>query len=271
MRSLVSPSQSALVRAFSVTGYHQRSAQTAAASNESEFHHLLPRSVPPKSANSLNKPFNPRRQFLFRTYEEQLLSPIYLVVQNNNLDAPEMARLRQVLKAKAHPLAQISVVRSTLMPAVLRGTQYENLAPLFVGPVAVIHLDLARLRLTHTDYYSTATAAAKPVPLTAEALLDQLDFPNLVRSFLDVLKQHPKLLLLGGKMDRALLTTQMVQRIANLPPLQSLYAELVSGVYGPVHALHQAVKQIPQSLVFTLDQHRKNCGNQEGSEPAVEE
>ncbi|KAJ1986402.1 hypothetical protein H4R33_003373 [Dimargaris cristalligena] len=233
------------VRAMAVRGFAHSSA--AAATKKAEppvVNSLLPRSVPVKQVNSLDKPFNDRKRFLFQMYEHQLQSPVYLIYQNHNLTVGEVKQIRQQLKEKCHPLAQVGIVRSSLMKAVLRGTEFENLNPLFTGPVAIVYVDYQRLQDPYADLVHSEIPEVQPV--------------ELLKSMVETTARQSKLLLLGGKLDQQLLNPQLVSHISQLPPLASLHAQLVAGVFGPIQAVHQTIKQIPQSLVFTLDQHRKN-------------
>ncbi|KAJ1655541.1 hypothetical protein IWQ61_004730 [Dispira simplex] len=229
------------VRMLSTTG--GRLATEAIAQNSARTS-LLPRRVPLKTANSLNKPFNDRKKFLLDMYEQQLTSPVYLIMQNNNVTVGEFNALRSALKEKCHPLAQIGVVRSAMMKAVVRGTAFENLTPLFTGPVAIMYLDFKRLKMPFSDLANTD--------------VEQLDAAHILKSMVDIVRTEHKLLLLGGKIDEQLLNLQLTQRMVLLPDRAVLHAQLVAGIFGPVQALHQTINQIPQSLVFSLDQHRKN-------------
>ncbi|KAJ1911206.1 hypothetical protein IWQ60_010249 [Tieghemiomyces parasiticus] len=207
----------------------------------------LPRSAPPKALNSLNKPFNDRKKFLFNMYEEQLASPVYLVFQNHNLTVNEVKKVRQSLKEKCHPLAQIGIVRTALLKAVIRDTEFVNMGPLFTGPVAIMYLDYARLAVPHADLPAEGVDPA------------EIDTAAVLRSMIEVAGQQSKLLLIGGKFDRQLLNPQLVKHLATLPSFAQLHAQLAAGVFGPIQSLHQTVNHIPQSLVFALNEVSKEA------------
>ncbi|KAJ1968745.1 hypothetical protein IWQ62_001057 [Dispira parvispora] len=229
------------MRTLSATGGRLATETVAQSSGRAS---LLPRRVPLKTANSLNKPFNDRKKFLVDMYEQQLTSPVYLIMQNNNITVGEFNALRSALKEKCHPLAQIGVVRSAMMKAVVRGTAFENLTPLFTGPVAIMYLDFKRLKMPFSDLANTD--------------VETLDAMHILKSMVDIVRTERKLLLLGGKIDEQLLNLQLTQRMVSLPDRAVLHSQLVAGIFGPVQALHQTINQIPQSLVFALDQHQKN-------------
>lgn len=170
--------------------------------------------------------FPPRRTFIYNKYHATLnTNRIVFILQHNNLTVSELVQVRQDLSLL--PSAPIlTVLRSGVFSALLRDSAYENLSPLIMGPTCIVATD-------HPD---------------SETLTEVIG----------VLARHRKLMLLGGKVDGALLSTDDVSKVMKLPPMSMLRAEIVGLLEGPASQVIGVLGRRPQELVVALGQHEKN-------------
>ncbi|KAL1914886.1 mitochondrial 54S ribosomal protein uL10m [Calcarisporiella thermophila] len=171
----------------------------------------------PSTGRQRIKPHPPRRAYLYNQYAEHLKARTLLVAQHNNLNVNEFTLLRQQLS----PLdARAQVVRLRILQAALRDSPVENLSPLAVGPICLISSETASL----TD-------------------------------LMKVVGKHRKILVVGGKAEGALLDHAGLERVASLPGMEQLRAELIGVLQEPTRRLHALLSQNAQNLVFALQQY----------------
>ncbi|RUP44489.1 hypothetical protein BC936DRAFT_149386 [Jimgerdemannia flammicorona] len=182
-------------------------------------------SIPPSTTRSA-RTHPPRRTFLYTKYQATLDSNrLVLILQHNNLTVSELVHVRQELsRLSSSPI--LTVIRSGIFTALIRNSPYENLIPLVLGPTCLITTDSPE-----------ATALAEIVP---------------------VLAKHRKLMLLGGKVDGALINVEDVKRIMALPPLESIRAEVLGVLEGQTRQVIGVLGKRPQELVLALEQHEGN-------------
>ncbi|KAJ2731936.1 hypothetical protein H4R23_002956 [Coemansia sp. Cherry 401B] len=182
----------------------------------------LERSRAPKQQTTYKKPFNPRKQYLFSSYDTQFAqSPALLVLQHYNLSGGELLDLRRTLKEHG---AHLMIVKSKMMKAVLRDTKYANLATVFTGPSAIVYW---------------------------EGVEDQV---AAMRKTLEIVARQRKLLVMGAKFEDVLLNAEMVREFVNLPSIDQLRAQVVGVVEMPAQQLASVLGRIPQRLVGVLGQ-----------------
>jgi large subunit ribosomal protein L10 len=139
------------------------------------------------------------------------------VFQHNNLTVKEFTQIRQDLAGGA---SKLTVLRAGVMASVLRSTEFANLEPLVsTGPTCVLTTD---------------------------------DDASL-KSITDILTKNKKMVLLGGKMDRTLLTQDDVTRIVQLPGLDYVRAELVGTIEAPARKLLRTLEAPANEVHSILD------------------
>ncbi|KAJ1720125.1 hypothetical protein LPJ53_005209 [Coemansia erecta] len=210
-------------RGLVAAAFTQPLARSQALSTTSTAYAKLERSQAPKTQTTYKKPFTPRKQYLFTTYDEQFAgSKTVLIVQHHNLSGSELTEQRRELKMAAAG-ARLMVVRPKMVRAVLRDTRYGNLGEAFVGPTAIVCWD-------------------QEVELEA------------VKKAMEVVGRQKKMVLVGAKHEDMILNAQMLAGLVNLPPIETLRAQVVGVVQAPAQQLAGVLKRIPQRLVGVLKQ-----------------
>ncbi|RIB24126.1 hypothetical protein C2G38_1927866, partial [Gigaspora rosea] len=141
--------------------------------------------------------------YLFNLYYEQLhFNRLFFIVQHNNLNVQEQIIIRRDLKYLG---ADMTMIRGSVLNAVIRQSViYQNLAPLIVGPVAMISSNVS-----------------------------EENNPKLVSDILNIINKQKKLLLIGGKLDSSLLNLEDIERMAKLPNKKQLQTEIVGLLSAP--------------------------------------
>ncbi|KAJ2353028.1 hypothetical protein IWW50_004230 [Coemansia erecta] len=184
----------------------------------------LERTRAPKKLTTYKKPFTLRKQYLFKEYDAHLASsPAIIILQHYNLSGAEVLGLRQSLKQTAQE-ANLMVVRSKMMRAVLRDTQYENLSALFSGPSALV-------------YWRR-----------------DVDGMLAMKQAMEVVQKQKKLVVMGAKFGDLLLNPSMMNGFVNLPSIDQLRAQVLGVVQSPAQQLTSVLNRIPQRLVGVLTQ-----------------
>ncbi|KAJ1675352.1 hypothetical protein EV182_001438 [Spiromyces aspiralis] len=200
---------------------------------------LLIRSKPAKQLTKFNKPFSPRKQYLFLEYEKIFSeTPAVLVVQCNNLKSTEWTELRQKLLKEGQG-ARATLTRTGIVRAVVKNTELTNIRPLFSGPTCVIHW-------------------------TAKDIAEhggKLDLSAGLVGAINCVEKHKKLVLVGGKVAGQLMNPEMVKRVAELPPLDQLRGQVVGLLQMPARRLHDVLSRNQQRLLGLLKQHSEGAGS----------
>ncbi|ORX51976.1 hypothetical protein DM01DRAFT_1384231 [Hesseltinella vesiculosa] len=173
-------------------------------------------------SNKKNHP--PRRTYLHEKYASLIKdNRAMFIFQHNNLTVGEFTQLRQEMTSANGP-ATLTVIRSGVFNSALRETEYANLEPLVAGPTCVL----------------TTNAA-------------DAEYPDLLKTVTNVLTKNKKLLLLGGKLDKTLLTHDDVNKIVQLPGLDHLRAELLGTLQAPARKLLRTLESPAQQVHSVLD------------------
>ncbi len=83
------------------------------------------------------------------------------------------------------------------------------------------------------------------------------DVPALCRVIRDWMKESGKMTVRGGVMDGALLSPAMVRELADIPPIDELYARIVGAIAAPLMCLVGAVGAMHRQIAYALDQIRQ--------------
>lgn len=133
------------------------------------------------------------------------------------LTVEEINRLRQALRAKG---ADYRVLKNTLTLLALRGTPYEPLEGLLVGPVGA------------------AFGADDPVTVAKELVA--------------FTRENPKLEIKGGFLDGRVLAAEEARAVAALPPREMLLARVTGSFKSPLYRLHGVLSGPYRKLVYAL-------------------
>lgn len=138
-----------------------------------------------------------KKEWVEDMHGHYLGSEILLVVQYKGLTVAEMTRLRGRVREAG---AGLKVTKNLLSKIALKGTRYEQLADLFIGPTAVA-------------YANDPVAAAKVIA--------------------DFAKDNEKLVLVGGAFGDKVLDINGIQALAKLPSLDELRATIIAMLMTP--------------------------------------
>ncbi len=122
---------------------------------------------------------------------------ILIVTQYKGLTVAQMSDLRRRVRGAG---ASFKVTKNRLTKLAIKGTAYEPLSGLFVGPTAVA-------------WANEPVAAAKAISEFA--------------------KDHEKLVLVGGAFGDKLLNESEIQALAKLPSLDELRAKIIAIIQTP--------------------------------------
>ncbi|KAF9404799.1 hypothetical protein BGZ94_003932 [Podila epigama] len=189
-----------------------------------------------KKLTNYGKEFRPQKTFLHHTYANILAqNRIMLICQHNNMSVPELIQLRTELAAAG---AEMKVIRLGIFSAALRETRYANLAPLVSGPTCVISSNIS------PEDEETKSTAKTPLGLAG------------IRK---VVEKHRKMILLGGKVDDALVSVEDMAKMSDMPGIQTLRSQVV-GLLSQAGGgrLVQLLGMNPTLLVMNLDAHAKS-------------
>ncbi|KAF9960385.1 hypothetical protein BGZ70_008622 [Mortierella alpina] len=189
-----------------------------------------------KKLTNYGKEFRPQKTFLHQTYSNILASNrIMLICQHNNMSVPELIQLRNELTAAG---AEMKVVRLGIFAAALRETRYANLAPLINGPTCVISCNMSA---------------------EDEELKSGGKVPQGLAGIRKVVEKHRKMILLGGKVDDSLVSVEDMEKMVEMPGIQTLRSQVV-GLLSQAGGgrLVQLLGMNPTLLVLNLDAHAKS-------------
>lgn len=189
-----------------------------------------------KRLTNYGKQFRPQKVYLHHVYTRILNSNrILLICQHNNMSVGELIGLRRDLAAAG---AEMTVLRLGVFSAALRETRYANLAPLVNGPTAIISCNIS------PEEEESQSSAKVPKGLVG------------IRR---VVEKHNKMILLGGKVDDALLSVEDMKKIVEMPGIQILRSQVV-GLLSQAGGgrLVQVLRMNPTLLVMNLDAHAKS-------------
>jgi ribosomal protein L10 len=190
---------------------------------------------PPK--NSFGRPYPPSKVFKHEVYSEILANPSVFLVQKMNMRIPDWVKFREA--CEKHEF-RANVVQGKIFRALLRDVAKEQpqileLEPFLMGSIA------------------TVSAASDPERV-GETLI----------KLLKILNTEKKAILLGGKVENAVYSTDEILRISKLPPLADMRGELVAILEQPTRRLLELLGRQQGQVVSLLSQHRDTTGYQLG-------
>ena len=84
-----------------------------------------------------------------------------------------------------------------------------------------------------------------------------VDIPAVCRAIRDWMRENDNLTVRGGMMDGALLTPAEVRNLADIPPIEELYARIAGSIAAPLMHVVGAVQALHRQLAYALDQIRQ--------------
>lgn len=133
------------------------------------------------------------------------------------LSAEEINNLRFNLREKD---GEYRVLKNTLALLAIRGTEYEPVGELLVGPVGAVF------------------GSEDPVTVAKELVA--------------YARENPNLKLKGGYLEGKLLDAAELRAIATLPPREALLGRLVGSLKGTLYGLHGVLSGPYRRLVYAL-------------------
>ncbi len=130
-------------------------------------------------------------------YKERFAEDEYFVIaQYSGLTVSEMTALRAKVREQG---ASFKVTKNRLAQRALEGTEIQDMAPMFAGPVGL--------------------AASKE--------------PGVAKALYDYAKDNDKLVIIGGAMGAHILDKAGVEQLAKLPSLDELRGKIVGLLQAP--------------------------------------
>lgn len=144
---------------------------------------------------------------------------LVVVTRQSGLTVAEVSDLRRKMRAGG---ASYKVTKNRLARLALKGTKFEGIDPLFVGPTAVA-------------VSKDPVAAAKVV--------------------VDFAKENEKLTIVGGALGEKLLDAEGVKALASLPSLDQLRAKLLGLLQAPATKIAGVLAAPAGQLARVLKAH----------------
>ncbi len=161
-----------------------------------------------------------------------------LVADYRGLTMPQIDELRGRLRASG---ARFTVVKNTLTRRAAEAAGAEALLPLLEGPSAIAFLD-----------------ADGDMVAAAKALADAARETRVVE-------------IRGGVAQGRVVSAEEVERLATLPPLDVLRAQVIGAIVAPITAIAALVNAPLQNLYGLLDARIEQLGDSAGAESAKPE
>lgn len=136
----------------------------------------------------------------------------------SGMTVEELTAMRRELKAVR---ADFHVVKNTIAQKAVEGRDENVISSLFKGQTGVVFA------------YGDTAAAAKV--------------------FADSAKKFEKLKIVGGYMEKSLLTPASVEKLASLPSREVLLGQLIGTMVAPHRGLLNALNGVPRNLVQVLN------------------
>lgn len=135
----------------------------------------------------------------------------------SGLNVEEISRLRHGLRARG---ADYRVLKNTLALLAIRGTDFEPLQKLIVGPVGA------------------AFGTNDPISVAKELVA--------------FARENPNLKIKGGFLEGKVLEAEEARAIATLPPREALLARITGSFKSPLYNLHGVLSGPYRKLVYAL-------------------
>ena len=143
----------------------------------------------------------------------------YVVVDYTGLKGQETTELRRRLREQA---AHMEVVKNSIAERVLKDVGLGDGAVYLDGPSALVTGDI--------------------------------QMPALCRLISDLQKDYEeKFTVRGGLFDGAVLDAAAVERLASIPPMPVLQAQIIGSVYGQLASVAGALQAVSRSLACALE------------------
>jgi len=166
------------------------------------------------------------KQYLIAEIESHLKKSDYLILANfTGLTVAEVAELREKLVAEK---AEFHVVKNSSLRVAARALGLPSLEGALTGPTAVV-------------------VGGKNSPGVAKIL----------RQFF---KEKQKVEVKAGVLGKQLITAKQVEQLADMPPLESLRAQLLGLLNRPAGLFVRVLSAGPQSLVNVLQAKTRAAG-----------
>ncbi|KAI9023281.1 hypothetical protein DFJ74DRAFT_706155 [Hyaloraphidium curvatum] len=188
--------------------------------------------------NRSSRPFPTDKVFKYEVYSELLANREVFLVQRMNMGIRDWAAFRASCEKDSF---RAQVVQTKIFRALLRDEAKAGRPEL--------------VELEPFLYGSIAAVAASPGP-------EQVG-ESLVR-LLKILNADRKALLLGGKIDSGVYSTDEILRISKLPPIADMRAELLGVLEQPARKLLELLGTQQGQVVALLNQHTASTGYQLG-------
>lgn len=136
----------------------------------------------------------------------------------SGMTVEELTTMRRELKAVN---ASFHVVKNTIAQKAVEGRDENVISDLFKGQTGVVFA------------YGDVAAAAK--------------------AFSESAKKFEKLKIVGGYMEKSLLTPASVEQLASLPPREVLIGQIIGSMVAPHRGLLSVLNGVPRNLVQVLN------------------
>lgn len=176
---------------------------------------------------SCNNMIDVRRIYWFHTYKQIIQhAEMVLLMQKFNVTSGEYGQLKLKLASQGFHVLQIrnGVFKAALRDCFPPDHPALKMAELLVGPIVLAF-------------------PQKGKTVRLQALADT------------VATKKSQLMVIGGKIDSLVLTSQSFDHVSRLPPLQTLRAELVALLQSPASQLAATLSRPSQSIASILHQH----------------
>ena len=147
---------------------------------------------------------------------------VAVVTEYRGLSVEEITRLRRALQKEN---SDYMVTKNTLAKVAAKGTDFEVLADVLKGPVAI-----------------------------AFGFADEVAPAKVLKKFI---KEAKKGQIIAAALDGKLLDAKETQVLANLPSKEELYAKMLGSINSPATGIVGAVNAVMSGLVRAMDQVAK--------------
>ena len=178
--------------------------------------------------SSRGNPCDIRKTFLYEIYKDIAPQRALFVIQNNNLTASEYQSLKREFRAADF---SVTCIQNSVFGAALEVVEPQSaiFRQLLVGPTILV--------------FSNASDTEKPLLLK--------DFVKAAQKF-----KH-KTLVAGAKLDKIVLSAQMLEKVVAMPNISQLRSQLVGLLQMPGQRLVGTLQQSPMILTRLLAQHEE--------------
>ena len=147
---------------------------------------------------------------------------VAVVTEYRGLSVEEITKLRRALQKES---SDYMVTKNTLAKVASKGTQFEVLAEVLKGPVAI-----------------------------AFGFADEVAPAKVLKKFI---KESKKGQIIAAAMDGKLLNAKETEVLADLPSKEELYAKMLGCINSPATGIAGAVNAVMSGLVRAMDQVAK--------------